>query len=354
MEVQTGFITLNVIAKRAGVSKATVSNVLHRNHMGTRADAVRNASRIRQIADELGYRPNLAARAIQTRRYNAIGLLASNNPEVSIYHHFLSGLTRQCHAHDLHLNLGEVHDQELTDESYVPKILREWSVDGLLIAYTHNFPPKLRELVDRHAIPSVWLNVKKETDCVFPDDRGGIAMVTEHLVKLGHRRIAFVNTYPTQHYSAQDRFEGYRKAMKAAGLSPFSLYGHLKTSVAMSQLNADVRQLLRQPDRPTAFVAYHAPHATTVFHAAVSLGMDVPADLSIIGTAGEPIDAIGRDISTLVMPGEAIGELAVDMLVRKIASPKVALEPGMVSCVFKRPDASTGPPPNILDKHHDR
>jgi len=200
--------TLDAIAARAGVTKATVSNVLNRNRVGTRSDAVRNAQRIRKIAAELGYRPNMAARAIQTNRFNAVGLIASTEPRFSVYQPYLAGLTRACRRKDLHLTLGEVVDEKLTDERYIPKVLREWAVDGLLIAYMAGFPPVLADLIEQYRIPSVWLNAKRDHDCVYPDDRGGMELATRHLVELGHQRIAFFSVFPGGHYSSRDRRAG--------------------------------------------------------------------------------------------------------------------------------------------------
>jgi LacI family transcriptional regulator len=182
-------VTLATIAKQAGVSLTTVSNVLNLNRVGKRSDAKRNAARIREIADEMGYRPNMAARAMQQRKFDAIGLVSSTAPRFSIYRDYLPGLTSGCRDAGLQLSIGEVDDDKLADDNYLPSILREWSVDGLIIAYTYAYPPRMVELLESYRIPAVWLNAKRESDCVYPEDQRGVEQGVANLIEMGHQRV---------------------------------------------------------------------------------------------------------------------------------------------------------------------
>ncbi len=336
--------TLQTIADQAGVSLTTVSNVLNRNRIGGRSDARRNARRIRRIAAELGYRPNMAARAIQNRRFNAVGLLASTNPRVSVYRSFMAGLTHGCREHDLHLSVGEVVDEKLSDRQFVPKILREWSVDGLLIAYMFNFPPHLADLIEQYRVPSIWLNAKREHDCVHPDDFNAMRQATEHLLELGHRRICYVHTYIGEHYSSTDRRAGYTHAMQAAGLSPMPMYDRLESNVYLTQLHDDMRAMLGRDDRPTAFVCYGGDQAMTIYHVAGTLGLSIPRDLSILGVGPESINQMGRDLAPFIVDTQRIGRTAIDLLVDKIRQPGELFDPVAVPMRRRHFDKSIAPP----------
>jgi DNA-binding LacI/PurR family transcriptional regulator len=286
----------------------------------------------------------MAARAIQNRRFNAVGLLASTNPRVSVYRSFMAGLTQGCREHDLHLSVGEVIDEKLSDEQFVPKILREWSVDGLLIAYMYNFPPHLADLIEQYRIPSIWLNAKREHDCVHPDDFNAIHQATEHLLELGHQRISYVHTYIGEHYSATDRRAGYTHAMEAAGLSPRPLYDRLEANVHLTRLHDDIRALAQREDRPTAFVCYGSDQAMTIYHAATLAGLSIPRDLSIVGLGPESISQMGRDIATLIVDSQRIGQTAIDLLARKIRRPSELFDPVAVPMRQRHFDKSIAPP----------
>ena len=336
-----------MIAAKAGVTKSTVSNVLHRNRVGTRSDAVRNARRIRKIAAELGYRPNMAARAMQTNRYNAVGLLASTDYSRSVYRHYLPGLTRGCRRMDLHLTVGEVVDDKLADERYIPKVLREWAVDGLLIAYMRDFPEALADLIERHRIPSVWINAKRDQDCVYPDDQGGMVLATRRLIEMGHRRIAYLAGGGGRHYSSSDRRAGYAGVMIDAGLPVHDLYPPRDEPVHLTTIFDDAKAMLSSPaaDRPTAFICEGDHPAMTLYHAATAAGLSVPRDLSIIGLHHAPLIGIGRDIATLRLPAEQVGLDAVDRIHAKINAPARPLEPLAVPYTLEREEVSVAPPP---------
>jgi DNA-binding LacI/PurR family transcriptional regulator len=337
--------TLQAIASQAGVSLSTVSNVLNRGRVGQRSDAQRNAKRIRKIADRLGYRPNMAARAIKARRFNAVGLLASTNPQLSIYQHFMKGLTAGCRERDLPLSVGEVVDQELEDDGRVPLLLREWSVDGLLIAYNYGFPARLAEIVKQQRVPAIWLNARRDSDCVYPDDAGAARKATELLLSAGHRRIAYVQTYGERHSSDFDRRRGVREAMADAGLAPVELYPPLTEPVRLSKLAADLRVVLASPDRPTAFVCYGADHGLTVCHTALEVGLRTPEDLSIVCSSARHVDQIGRPLTSMRVDARTIGVRAVDLLVEKIAQPDEVIPPVVVPLKVAHPQASVAPPP---------
>lgn len=337
-------ITTYDIAQKAGVSQATVSFVLNKRDTAVRISE-KTRDRVLQAANELGYRRNGSAQALSSGRFNAAALLTSTQA----YHSYLpQGLMQGIHdelaVHNMHLTLAMLSDDQLTDGEFVPKILREWLADGLLIDYNQQIPQRLVELVTGHNLPAVWINTKQEADCVFPDDFGAAKRATEHLLTLGHRKIAWVDfSHGTEskcaHYSAHDRFEGYGATMDAAGCKPQDWRG--KTGVAEAERVEFSRQILSQPERPTAILAYG--YALPLMVAALSLGLQVPQDLSVMLFGDATLNFVGTPISSMTEPNAEVGRLAVRMLREKIAAPKQVLAPQSVP--FTLSEGATCAPP---------
>ncbi|HEX9995776.1 MAG TPA: LacI family DNA-binding transcriptional regulator, partial [Abditibacterium sp.] len=270
------------------------------------------------------YRPNKSARAIKTGRFGAVGLLTSRHPaHGALLGSMLQSIRQQLTECELHLTLGDLPDESLTDEAYVPRILREWSVDGLLINYITGIPDRMIELIGRYQIPSVWLNAKLENDCVYPDDFEAAQRACEYLLGMGHRRIAYVDYWSSDHYSAADRRDGYLRAMRSARLKPH-LIGNARAAEQSQWLDLSC-EWLRSSDRPTAVIAYEADRAMPVLCAALKLGLEVPRDLSILTFHESDVVTAGVRLTTMEIPLVQTGALAVEMVNEKICNPHVSL-----------------------------
>src|SRR4028119_1844024 len=243
--------TLEEIAREAGVSRYTVSNVLRGRNKENWACTAERAERIRGIAERLNYRPNAAAVATATGRFGAVGLLVSRrHPHGALLNTLLYSIRHHLTERELHLTLGDLPDESLTDEAYVPRILREWSVDGLLINYISGIPDKMLELIQRYQIPSIWLNAKLESDCVYPDDFEAAQRACHYLQDMGHRRIAYVDYSSSDHSSTVDRRNGYLLAMRSAQLQP-QIVSNAREIPQARWLDLSC-EWLRLADRPTA------------------------------------------------------------------------------------------------------
>ncbi|HEV7301154.1 MAG TPA: LacI family DNA-binding transcriptional regulator [Tepidisphaeraceae bacterium] len=339
---------LDQIAQRTGLSKPTVKQVL-----GNRAHLYREQTRARIFlaAEELGYRRNGAARAVKTGRFGAVGLLTSRNVrEATMPFDVQFGMQRALQDHDLHLSVGQLPAHG-APEAEMPRILREWSVDGLLISYTSDYPPAMIETIERYRIPSVWVNTKLPHDCVHPDDLAAGQLATEHLLRLGHRRIAFATFDHFRHYSFADRFAGYAAAMKGAGLPPMDLRMFMIAPeltpapgcLRSAGKRAYFQRLLDRPDRPTAFVTYATDDTESLVSLAWKMGLEVPRDLSIICVSNS--DSMGiLDLTHLRLPGESLGQAAVDLLAEKLLDPATPIPPRAVAPCFVKGD-TVGPVP---------
>jgi len=130
--------TLKVIAEAAGVSIPVVSQVLNSKGQRFRPETRR---RVRQAAERLGYRPNNSARAMATGRLGCAALvLSTQGYRSTLPAELLRGIDEELARHNMHLTIARLPDEKLTREGYVPKILREWLSDGLLINYTSDIP----------------------------------------------------------------------------------------------------------------------------------------------------------------------------------------------------------------------
>jgi LacI family transcriptional regulator len=335
-------VTISDIARRARVSKVTVSNVLRKE--GRFAESTRE--RVLKAARDMGYRPSAAARAITRGRFGAVGILTSTSPARSGYSPFLEGMSKACHRHDMSLLISEVEDEKLSDRRCVPKLLREWMVDGLVIAYMQSFPRMLAELVREFHIPSVWMNSKHDVDCVHPDDYQGAALGTEHLIQQGHRRIAYLCQLRDNHYSAVDRRTGYCSTMIDAGLSPEVIYPGDQL-VGLNQLYSDMKRMFEREDRPTAVVCYSSEECVATFHAASTAGLRVPQDLSLLGLGSHTIIGAGPVVTTIRFDAGAVASQTIEMLRKKIRHPAELIPPEAVSYEIDRPEATVTSPPRL-------
>jgi LacI family transcriptional regulator len=313
-------VTQKQIAEKLGVSQRLISYAL--NGDGTVSQKMRDE--IRSTALTMGYRPNNSARAIKTGKFGAVGLLASrHSSHGALLSTMLYSIRHHLTERELHLTLGDLPDEPLTSEAYVPRILREWSVDGLLINYIAAIPDKMIELIQRYQIPSVWLNAKLESDCVYPDDFEAAQRACKYLLSMGHRRIAYVDYMISDHYSAADRRDGYLGAMRSARLKP-QIIGNAREEPQTDWLDLSC-EWLRSPERPTAVITYEADRALPVFCAALMLGLNVPRDLSILSFHDRGVVTAGMSLTTMEIPMTQTGAVAVEMVNERICNPDLSL-----------------------------
>lgn len=342
---------LKQIASEAGVSSSTVLRILRGENKEVWSSSIRRAQEVRALAQKLGYLPNSSARAVRRGRFDCAALVLSANRGHSylpdeLFNHIHDALGRQ----QMKLIVSKLPDEKLTDERLIPAILRSICCDGLLINYTDHIPQEMVRLLSHYKIPSVWLNTRQESDCVYYDDFGGAMAVTEHLLKLGHKRIAYLDFVMPEppdhmHYSRIDRYAGYAQAMRAAGLEPYKRE-HF-AGVPIDQRLTTTRQLLRSHHRPTAIISYDAAGERIMYAAALE-GLRVPEDLSVAMFAFRPAPdrqgSIGRKISSAIVPSGKAGEAAVQMLMDKIDSPRKKLPAHVIPLEFDL-DGTCAPAP---------
>lgn len=336
-------ITMQQIAENVGVSRSVVSKVLGNSKSNTIRVNPDTAARIRRVALELGFVINSAAKAVSTGRFNSISLLQSgSNSSLSILPKFLlAGIQQAVNEQGMHLVLSSLPDEKLVNEGFVPQILGELFVDGLLVNYVARIPEDMVKLIHQHRIPSIWLNSKQEKDCVYHDDIGGGVLAARHLVSLGHRKILFASFCGYCHYSVKDRQAGYLKVIADAGLEPIVYIS--ENHMISPETGVSAKEILSAPDRPTAIICYTPKEFFAFLYTAYAMGLKVPEDLSLVSFDQEVISQAHIFGATVLLQEELMASKAVDMLIRKIAQPSWEFPPEGINCQFMEGN-TTAPP----------
>lgn len=324
--------TQKEIARIVGLTRVTVNKALH----GAADVKPETRARVLEVARRLGYRPHAGARAIRSGRFGCLAvLLGTRRDEERLPAELLGGMQDVLATDDQQLMISRLPDQQADEAARVPRILREWFADGLLIHAREPLPEAAAAVIRDAHVPAVWLAVKRETDCVHADDFGAGWMAAEHLMQLGHRRIAYMDTLvgwsdlADAHYSHRDRQAGYSHAMQCAGLDPHAI--RPDTAADWEQRVALCEALLASPERPTALIAYSV-EATDILQAvAERTDLSIPADLSVVTVAetGAGFVTGGRRLRwTALRPPQAqVGRAAVAAVMRKIDNPLRPLAP---------------------------
>jgi len=269
------------VARLAGVSKSTVSRVLNGS------DRVSEASRqaVLRAMEELGFRPNSAARRLAGSADRRVGLLLPffGSMFSSFYvYEIIRGVGQVVSERDTELLLHFQHEDR-NGEDLRRRLTANGALGGWIIADEMVDDGLLQE-VREAGIPFVLLNRESSDPChswATVDNRGGAAAAVEHLTSLGHRRIATL-TGPLHQPPARERLEGFRSAMMERGLQTPQRW--IARCDFQRQLAAEeAARMLKEEERPTAIFAASDLMAAGVYEAAAALGLRIPDDLSVIG-----------------------------------------------------------------------
>ncbi|MDA3959815.1 MAG: substrate-binding domain-containing protein [Planctomycetota bacterium] len=313
------------IAQIIEVSPRTVERALNGELKDTRPTIVARNARIKQLAREMGYRPNAAARAVATGRFGCIALVVM--PEQELLPARM--LRRLCTG--LHERLdSELKVTMLTDETFeraevnVPKVLAELSVDGLLVSPGTALHERAVDLVEANDLPVVWINVQGVHDCVYPDEIEISQRVARDMLAAGCTRLAFaaLEQSPSKHFSRQNRWDGFAGVAAEAGVAC------RVESVAIpfvEQLpQADDPRLrhwldvLARPDRPDGVLCYGVSAAGAVLQAAATLGLELGRDLRVASFCTNRPHAIMGPMQVCEVPFAEMADAAVAMMAAKL------------------------------------
>jgi DNA-binding LacI/PurR family transcriptional regulator len=315
-------VTLEDVARRAGVSKVTVSNIL--NNRPT-AVPISEATRKRVLAvvQELGYYPNAVARALVRQRTDTIAVVL----QFPAIFRGWSGFTNELMhgVSDKAIELGYdilMHTRTQPSVEAEASVLMDGRVDGALLLRDLDDP--LTDLLTERGFPHVLFFTRSHradaywVDC---DNEAGARLAVEHLIRLGHRRIAHLTGSP-QACSARDRLKGYHQTMADHGLSVREEW-----IIPAPHGGADLTplaELLRRPDQPTALFAWSDEVAIHALSLCNELGIKVPDDLALVGYDSTPIcEYTNPPLTSVRQPIYQMAADALEMLVKLIRGERV-------------------------------
>ncbi len=303
--------TIADVARSAQVSTGTVSHVLS----GARYVRPETRARVERAIDELGFRPSRIARALTSRRTQTVGMIVPDvtNPFFSdlIWH-----VERAMNDADYALIFGNSANDAERERRYLEGFLAR-RVDAAILAVTAGVDS---ELVRRVAaeIPTIFVDrpVDSIADCVVGDNAAGSTAAIEHLVGLGHHRIAFVNGDESL-ATGRERRVGVEAALRRCGLV---LAAGSSGSFTLESGQAQMRKLLAGGGRPTAVCAGNDLLAMGVLNAASAWRLRVPADLSVVGYDDIAYSAFtSPPLTTIRQPGRVLGEETARLLLSRLA-----------------------------------
>ena len=308
-------ITINEIARLAGVSKSTVSKALN-NYSGEVSGEVRN--RIAEIVKNKNYKPNMTARSLRTKKTNTIGLvipLPTANVITNPYFiETILSVEKTARERGYHLIFSTFDNREKEDV-VLSSMFDKSKVDGFLIMGAP-VDDEYIEKLDTGEVKVVCvgryygLNKIKFVDI---NNRESAYEAVKYLLSLGHKKIAFIGG-SSKFHNRRDRELGYKTALEEEGVAINKSY--LK-EIDLSEASGEfaMQELLNLKERPTAVLTHNDQSAAGVMRAATKNGLSIPKDLSVISfSSGTKLAETNPLLTSIRIPVDKISSGAANML----------------------------------------
>jgi DNA-binding LacI/PurR family transcriptional regulator len=333
--------TMHDIAREAGVSRSTVSRVLNSAPSSIEISEETRA-RVQAAARRLGYRPNPLARGLKGARTMLLGVIVREITD-PFFADAIEAVSTEAARRGYNVVLGHAHGR--ADEAIVLRsVLETRHVDAILLLGDMTDQPYLIADVRESRVPVVGLfqgSALNEFPMVNVDNRAGISFALDHLLALGHRRIAFISGRPLG--DIQERQSAFEERIRAEGLElPNGYVQRVRNEPAAG--DAALATLMSHAVPPTALICSTDRLAIGVLHGAASRGFRVPSDLSVVGFDDLSLSAYTVPaLTTVRMPMREMASRSVQMAIDAVA------RPGELSVEVIRPELvvreSTGPVP---------
>jgi len=319
------------VARLAGVSTSTVSHVINKDRFVSEAITEKVDAAIKS----LNYAPSALARSLKLNQTRTIGMLitASTNP---FYSELGRGVERSCFERGYSLVLCNTEGDEQRMNRNLETLMQK-RVDGLLLLCTETHQPSA-EIVQRYpSIPTVmmdWAPFDGDSDIIQDNSLLGGDMATQYLLDKGYTRIACI-AGPLDKTPARLRLEGYQRAMARAGIVVDEGYTVISDFEFGGGLRA-MQALLAHPERPQAVFIGNDAMAVGAYQALYQAGLRIPEDVAVVGYDDiELARYMTPPLTTVHQPKDELGELAIDVLIHRMAQPgqaqqRVQLTPELV------------------------
>jgi LacI family transcriptional regulator len=317
-------VTIRDVAKESGFSSTTVSIVLNNAPLARYIPAV-TKKRIEQAAKRLGYRPNLFARSLRSKRSHTVGVMVFDmtDPFCTLV---LRGIENTLYQSSYLPILTDVHNERSRFERYLEMLL-DRRVEALIVLANWLFVDidVLADL-EKSSIPTAMIGRELRTDSissVMVDNELGAHAALEHLYSLGHRKVAFIRG-PRSLADSAPRWKGIRSFAKSSGLKLDSqlVLDLPESRDPISSFEAGCKlteELLKQKRPFTALMAFDDMTAFGAIRALAKAGLRVPEHCSVIGFDDVAASSLYTPpLTTIRQPMEAMGAMAVNIVVEGI------------------------------------
>lgn len=308
-------ITINDVAKYAGVSKKTISRVLN-NEPKVSSDT---KNKVKKAFKTLGYRPNPQARGLAFNQSFLIGLLY-DNPNKNYVSEIQSGALERCKTDGYYLTIyPEDHENERLLEN-IENILIIANLDGIILTPPFSDSIEVLALLEQQKMPFVRIGATEtmdDTTCVISNDFKVSFQMCRYLISLGHERIGFIKGHP-DHHASNLRLLGYQKALQKSAIEVFP---ELITQGFFTFDSGEecAKKLISLKNRPTAIFASNDYMAAAVIKVASQKGLQVPHQLSVAGFDNAPIAGyIWPSLTTIKQPIYRMASEAAKLLIKMI------------------------------------
>ena len=345
-------ITIKDIAKAAGVSHPTVSRALN-DHPGI---SKKTSERIKKLAVEMGYIPNAAARGLKTNRTKALGVIISQIDD-PFWSEVLNGVDSVLHPAGYSLFIAATHRIKEREKQVVQTMMQR-GVDGVILL-APQFGADQSHILRAFGLPMAMVNNEGAAECedlIFNDDDYGIRLILQHLIALGHKKIAYLGN-KMGGLTNTNRQTGFVKALKAAGLEVRQEFIYQGSTGDPHGGREGASYFMSLTGKPTAIVCYSDYMALGVYNVMAEKKIRIPQDISITGFDNINIAAyLTPPLTTLHQYkfelGVGAAEMMLEMLEKKRLNKEIAQKQRKVSIkgtLYIR--ASTAPPGWIKDEN---
>jgi LacI family transcriptional regulator len=310
--------TIHEVAKKAGVSSASVSHVLN----NTRFVSENVRERVKSAMRELNYRPNALARSLRRGETHTLGLILpdSSNPFFAEVGHAIESA---AFALGYSVILCNTENDENKEYLYT-EVLENKQLDGIIFVGAGENHEAISELV-QNGIPLVVVDRDMgnlELDTVTTENYQGGLLATQHLLSLGYQIIGCI-TGPSNITPSADRVTGYRAALQQAGI-PVDESLLVRGDFHAPSGYSAAMQLLEHDPRPTAIFVCNDMMAIGALRAVSQLGLSVPENIAIVGFDDIQLASyITPSLTTVSQPKQEIGQLAVRLLFERMRDPSL-------------------------------
>lgn len=306
------------VARRAGVSRTTVSFVL--NNTPGKSISEETRRKVLKAAEELQYVPNEYARQLAMVRHMSVGLFVCHTHSVfsdAYIIRLIEGMSQSLNRSRFQLTIVPVR----LDESDYIEIARRNGVDGVILINTHEQDPGIPEL-EKAEFPLVVIGSAASDDVyrVDIDNRVAARKTVEYLVSMGHSDIGMITHALPVYSAAVERLAGFRDALAAAGLPVREDWIRNGDFTEQSGYRA-MQEILALSGRPTAVYAARDTIAYGAINAVRDAGLSVPDDISIIGFDDDFLSRyLNPPLTTMSLPAASIGAQAAELMIARLSS----------------------------------